>query len=340
MIKNLKNKVFNTYQNGKRLVAPLVGFPGVNLVESSIKLAQQNSKEHFKVIKANYDRFHPDAIFPLMDLSVEVNALGKEFLFPENDSATIVKNNFNIEQFKKLKNIEIEFDSRLLSYVETVWKMTKELPEVTMKGAYITGPYTIAGLLLGTDEAAISTISNQEILFKICDMAEEIIYKYINLLIETGVQLICILEPSAVMLSPGQFENFSSNYVKRIISKYYSSEIDFIYHVCGNSTHLIKKMCNTGVDALSLDSKDVGVNLLEIAKTIPEEIILIGNINPVGKLYNGNNFEVENEVLTLLEEMNYIPNFILSTGCDLPLATPISNIESFMNVGKKYIIKN
>lgn len=337
--KKLKNSVFKAYKNKNRLVAPLVGFPGVKLVNSSIKLAQQNIREHFKVVKANYNQFQPDVIFPLMDLSVEVNALGREFLFPENDSATIIKKVFFEEELKKIENINIEHDSRLLSYVETVGLMTRQLPNETLKAAYVTGPYTIAGLLMGADEAALSTITNAEMLHNVCKLAESILIKYVNLLTEAGAQVICFLEPSAVMLSPNHFEIFSANYVKKIIklSKFYG---DFVYHICGNTNHLIDNMIKSGVDALSLDSNVVGINLCNIAKYIPEDIILVGNINPTGKILNGNSYEIENEIYSLLKNMDEIPNFVLSTGCDLPLETPIKNIETFMDVGKNYKVRN
>ena len=39
------------YKSEKRLVVPLLGFPGLNLTGSTIKLAQQNYGEHFKVLK-------------------------------------------------------------------------------------------------------------------------------------------------------------------------------------------------------------------------------------------------------------------------------------------------
>ena len=38
------------YEEGKRIVAPLMGFPGVELTGSNIKLAQQNFGEHFKSV--------------------------------------------------------------------------------------------------------------------------------------------------------------------------------------------------------------------------------------------------------------------------------------------------
>ena len=56
---------------GRRLVAPLVGFPGLNMTGCTVKLAQQNYGEHYKVVKLLAQTFQPDVIFPLVDLSVE-----------------------------------------------------------------------------------------------------------------------------------------------------------------------------------------------------------------------------------------------------------------------------
>lgn len=44
--KSLIEIVKDKYKEGKRLVAPLLGFPGVELIGSNIKIAQQNYGEH------------------------------------------------------------------------------------------------------------------------------------------------------------------------------------------------------------------------------------------------------------------------------------------------------
>ena len=67
--------VRKAYNEKRRLVVPLIGFPGLNITGCTIKLAQQNFGEHFKALKAIAETFKPDLIFPLMDLSVEANAL-------------------------------------------------------------------------------------------------------------------------------------------------------------------------------------------------------------------------------------------------------------------------
>jgi len=134
-------------QKKQRLVAPLLGFPGLKITNSTIKLAQQNYGEHFHVLKSIAENFHPDLIFPLMDLSVEANALGRYTLFPVEEPATVIKKEFTPVDLERIEKINISFDTRVYGYVETV-RLMKELPQDILHGAYVTGPYTLAGLLM------------------------------------------------------------------------------------------------------------------------------------------------------------------------------------------------
>ncbi|HQT92742.1 MAG TPA: uroporphyrinogen decarboxylase family protein, partial [Candidatus Kryptobacter bacterium] len=138
---------------------PLVGFPGLNLTGCSVKLAQQNYGEHFRVLKAVADTFHPDAIFPLMDLSVEANAIGRYTVFPKEESATVVRDEFMLDDLIAAERVNISFDARLLGYVETMKLMSIGLPSTILRGAYVTGPYTLTALLMGAEDAATATVT-------------------------------------------------------------------------------------------------------------------------------------------------------------------------------------
>jgi uroporphyrinogen decarboxylase len=273
-----------------------------------------------------------------MDLSVEANALGRLTLFPKEETATVVKDNFSPEDLTDAEKINISSDTRLLGYVETLRLMSSGLPPTIMRGAYVTGPYTLAALLMGADEAALATISGPETLHGVCQLASNKIRDYVQLLIAAKAQLICILEPSAVMLGPEQFSQFSVRYVRQIIECCVQAGVITVYHICGNSMHLVDKMSESGVDALSLDSPEAGVDIPAVAKRVSADVVLIGNINPTGSLLNGRPADVENDVLRLLKSMDPYPNFVLSTGCDLPQEVPLENIEAFMRAGRRYKI--
>lgn len=333
---NLAELAHEAYKYGKRLVAPLMGFPGVRLSGSSIKLAQQNYGEHFKAIKELALLFKPDVIFPLMDLSVEANANGRYTVFPVDDSATVPKDVFDIGELEKFREINFSFDGRIQGYVETVKHMSIGLPREILIGAYVTGPYTLSALIMGADEAAMSTIMNPEALRKVCDYSTERIQEYIRLLMCAGAHVIFLLEPTAMMLGPDQFEEFSASYVRHLVNSFKYSGVNMIYHTCGNTMHVVRQMVGSGVTGLSLDSREMGVDLPGVAGVVPQDVMIIGNINPTSTMSSGTPGQVEKEVIDLLEAMDPYPNFILSTGCDLPFETPVENISAFMRTGRSY----
>jgi len=324
------------WREGRRLVAPLMGFPGLNMTGCTVKLAQQNYGEHYKVVKLLTETFQPDMVFPLMDLSVEANALGRHTVFPRDESATVVREPFSASDLAAGAHINISFDTRLLGYVETLKLMSIGLSPTVLRGAYVTGPYSLAALIMGADEAAMATILHPEELADVCRFTTAKILEYTRWLIAAGAQVICILEPSAVMLGPDQFEQFSASYVRHINNSCKYTGAATVYHTCGNTMHLVSKMVEAGVDAVSLDSPDAGVDLPTVAQTLPADVMLIGNINPTGALLRGRPADVEAEVTQLLQRMAPFPNFVLSTGCDLPQETPLENIHAFMRVGRRY----
>jgi uroporphyrinogen decarboxylase len=335
-----KKRIFyrtkEAFKQKKRLIAPLMGFPGVELIGTNIKLAQQNYGLHYKAIKALADTFVPDIVFTLMDLSVEANALGMYTLFPREEPAAVPKSKFDIEEVKKLRKINISFDTRVNGYIETMKLMSVGLPEENLKGSYVTGPYTLASLIMGAIEAIKATKWQPDSLHKLCDLTTEKIQEYINLLISVGAEIICILEPSASMLGPNQFREFSIPYIKHIIKSCKYSEIDIIYHGCGDTMHLIDEIATSGVNGISLDSKEAGIDLLEVAKKVPENVVIMGNVNPTKTMLYGTTEDVQEEVMQIMDNMKGYPNFILSTGCDLPQETPRKNIEIFMRTAREY----
>ncbi len=338
MAKTLLVKTEEAFRDGRRLVAPLMGFPGLRMVDSTIKLAQQNFGEHYKVLRSLVSRFRPDMIFPIMDLSVEANALGMYTVFPRHDTPTVLRDGFRMDDLEGHRQINITCDTRLQGYVETVRLMRLSFPEEVMKGAYVTGPYTLASLIMGADEAAVTALLEPDKLSEMCEFTMERTQEYARLLTGAGAQAICILEPTAVMLGPDEFERFSASFIRDIVNSYKYTGVSVIYHTCGNTMHLIDLMADSLVDAISLDSAKVGVDLPEVARRVGDRTIIIGNIDPTGAILTGTPAEVRDEVEALLRSMDFCPNFILSTGCDLPQEVPFENIGAFMEAGRNYRI--
>jgi len=325
------------YSEKRRLIAPLAGFPGCNLTGFPIKVAQQNHRVHYTCIKALVEELQPDIAFMLMDLSVEANALGLPVRFP-TDAASAVEEHpvENLEQLDKYRRIDILRDSKIQSYANTIEMMRIGLPENIMVAAYVVGPLTLAGLLRSVEQIAMDSVLEPDLLNGLCQFSTQIIQKYTAALINAGADIICILEPSAMMLGPEQFRRFSGDYVRRIMDSYKYEKVETVYHVCGNTMHIIKEMASTGVAALSLDSPDNGIDIQKAAEMVPYDVVVMGNVSPTSVMTDGSVESVKKATTELLEKMRPYPNFILSTGCDIPQDAPLENMKAFMQAGREF----
>ncbi len=308
-------------------VVPLMGFPGTQLNHSTLKQNVFNWGVQFWTLFELVRRYQPDGAFTFMDLSVEANALGLPVIYPLNESPSVeypvVRSEEDLLGFYHL---DILRDGRVRVFVETMHLMSQYLN--VLRGGYVIGPFTLAGLMMGATDTALATIERPELLHRTLTFASHVIGRYANALTEAGADMIAILEPTSVMLSPNQFWEFSGQYVQRIIDQF---EAMPILHICGDTTHLLQRMVDTGAQGLSLDAP---VDLPAAARRLPSDVVLIGNISPTEIMAAATPAQVYRETRALVEAMAPYPNFVLSTGCDLPPETPLANIQAFMEAGK------
>jgi uroporphyrinogen decarboxylase len=77
------------------------------------------------------------------------------------------------------------------------------------------------------------------------------------------------------------------------------------------------------------------MNFKKLKKIIPKEIALIGNLDPVKIFLQSTPNEVAESTRSLKESMKDTENFILSSGCDILINTPLENIEAFMKAARE-----
>jgi uroporphyrinogen decarboxylase len=313
-------------QSPRRLVMPLMGFPGIQLTHSTIWQNIFNGELQSRTIRALVDRFEPDGAFFIMDLAVEAGAIGLPVTFSLNESPTVsahpVRDVSDLAQFRVLDPLH---DGRMRAYLDAMRRL-QDWDGLT--GAYVTGPFTLAGLMIGATEIAMATLDKPDLVHVAAEFALEVVIPYARALMDAGADLICILEPTAMFLSPTAFRTFSGAYVSRLID---ALETMTLLHICGDTAHLVDAMCETGADGLSLDAP---MDFPATAERMPGEVVLVGNVDPVEVMAQGTPASVRASVEGLLSRMAPYPNFMLSTGCDLPPETPLANIQAFMDAGR------
>ncbi len=317
------------YEQGRRPIVPLMGYPGLQLTKTTIKQNQFNHIVQFQSLSRLYDRFQPDSMFFMMDLSVEASALGLAVRFPLEETPSVedhpVKTHEDLRGFRK---IDILGDGRVSVFIETLHHMRSAFP--CPVGAYVIGPLTLAGLLIGANELAIKSLIEPELFRETVEFSYQVVMRYTQALRDAGADMIMVLEPTAVIFGPDQFRQNLTSLYREMVGIF--DDIEVILHVCGDSTHLLKVMADTGVAGLSLDSM---VDLKKAAEIVGPQVMLIGNLSPI-EMLTANPNEVYIQTMEILEKTKSHPPFVLSTGCDLPQDVPLENIDAFIKAGKDW----
>ena len=98
-----------------------------------------------------------------------------------------------------------------------------------------------------------------------------------------------------------------------------------VLHNCGNTGHCTDAMVQSGAAGLHFGNR---ADMVEALKACPSDRHVMGNLDPVSIIQQATPDKVYSEALALLEATAEYPNFILSTGCDVPPHVPFANIEA------------
>lgn len=312
---------------GRIPLIPLMGAPGIALTQTTLKENLTDAETQFRTLFALLERFHPDGIFLFMDLTVEAEALGLKIRFPEHEPPSVREH--PVKNFSSLHSLQSSWHGiggRMPVFIKTMEKLSRVSDAIN--GCYVIGPLTLAGELMGVRDLALASMENEPFVLQMLEFTTGAVTEYACAFINAGADIVAVLEPTAVMFSPVQFEVYCAKYFKQIQD---SLDRRCILHVCGNTTHLLPRMVQTDAFGLSLDSM---VDFETISQKIPSEMYLIGNINPVAIFLQGTVQDMKEEVCTLCNKIKNKSRFILSSGCDLPVGIPLGNIEAFFEIGR------
>lgn len=313
-----------------RPVVPLVGYPGIAATGGTARGALRGGDEHVESLLFLEDRYHPPCLFHLMDLTVEAEALGLPARFDDSGPPSITRHPVDtIEALSSLSVPDPRSDGRLPLFLDVVARVGIEAGG--MMGAYCVGPFTLAAELCGAEELAVRTITDTGFVEVLMSFTTLVCQVYSRALASVGARVVAILEPTAVILSPASFEKHCLSALRSVAAAVRDGGGFPVLHICGDTTALLPGMAATGFDGLSLDTPVEPGDALE---AVPGDVVVLGNVDPVGVMLEGTPADVTDAAGSLLERFGSRPNFVLGTGCDLPMDTPLENIDALMSLAR------
>lgn len=309
----------------KELTLPFLIKPCTQILNCSVNDLIHNSSLQAQGMYEISKRYPMSASLGIMDLSVEAEEFGAEVKY-YNDEVPIIDSPMiaNIEEVEKLIVPKVG-TKRTKVYIEGI-KKAKELIIDRPIFSNVTGPFTVCSLLIGLNINSINGES-EKFIHIILNKVTEFLINYVLAFKEAGVDGVVISEPFAGFLSLKLCDEFSSKYVKKIKEAVDDENFIFIYHNCGNVIPILDSIISIGADIYHFGN---AIDIHEVLKKVGSDIVVMGNIDPI--LFKcGTKKSITNEVNRLFNENANYPNYIISSGCDIPATSKNENIQSYFD---------
>lgn len=312
---------------------PVLSFPCIQLLGIDVQQLISSSDYQAKGMKAVADRTDAAASVSMMDLSLEAEAFGSTIrVSPDEVPAVIGHIVENQEQADALKVPEVGA-GRTAIYVEAIKKACGLITDRPVFAGVI-GPFSLAGRLLDVSEAMIYCYDDPDMVHTVLTKATDFLIKYIRAYKEVGANGVVVAEPLAGLLSPALNDEFSVPYMKRIVDELQDDDFLIIYHNCGGGTiRMIDGILSIGAGAYHFGN---AIDMTEMIKHIPDDTVVMGNIDPAGEFRNGTPESIRKATMDLLAACREHKNFVISSGCDIPPLSSWDNIDAFFAAAKEY----
>lgn len=307
---------------------PFVGCHAASLIGVNAEDFFKSSENIVKGVLKAHELYRPDGLPALFDLQVEAEAMGCDLKYAETNPPSVATH--PLEMGKKLEDLKIpdENDGRFPIVLEATKKICEEIGNEIAIYGLITGPFTLALHLLGT-EIFYQMIDEPEETHKLMKLCQDVCINTSRMYIDAGVDIIAVVDPMTSQISPDNFAEFVSPYAAAVFDYVKSKGKASSFFVCGNAKNNIEEMCKCKPDNISIDENIP----LEYVKEVCQKygVSVGGNIKLTVTMLFGTPVDNIKDAENCMA-IGGKKGFILSPGCDMPFATPIENAKAVTSV--------
>lgn len=309
----------------KRIAIPIMTHPGIEAIGKNVVDAVTDGEVHYQAIKNVTETYDTTACTVIMDLTVEAEAFGCAISMPEHEVPSVTGRLVCDEESVNRLQVPSLSAGRMPEYLKANCLAVENIKDKAVLSGCI-GPFSLAGRLYDMSEIMVGIYIEPDVIKTLLDKCTEYITLYCKELKAIGATGVIMAEPAAGLLSNEDCLEYSTVYVKQIVEAVQDDNFTVVLHNCGNKGHCTQAMIDSGAAALHFGN---AVNMVETLEQCPSNLVVMGNIDPVGILKQATPEEVYRITADLLAKTAQYRNFVISSGCDMPPFVPDVNIKAF-----------
>ena len=312
---------------------PILSFPAVQLMGISVRDLIADSEAQARGMQLVAQRTDSAASVSLMDLSVEAECFGSAIRVSDDEVPTVLGSIVSSEEEAEALEVPPVGAARTGLYIKAIEKAVQLITDRPVFAGVI-GPFSLAARLMDVTESMIYCYDEPDMVHTLLQKATRFLVEYCKAYKEAGANGVVIAEPVAGLLSPALSAEFSSPYVKQIVDAIQDDSFLVIYHNCGNAAMaMIDSILDTGAAAYHFGN---AINMAQMMTHIPAHTVAMGNVDPAGEFRNGTPESIRKATWKVMNDCCKYPNFVISSGCDIPPLSRWENIDAFFDAVRDF----
>ena len=302
---------------------PFVGVHGGKLLGMPAEKYLKDSDHIVEGVSRALELYHPDGIPVVFDLQIEAEVLGCSLKWSDDNPPAVVSH--PLQEGVKLEELEVPCSckGRIPVVMDAARQLRDKYPDVALYGL-ITGPFTLGLHLMGTD-IFMKFFEDPEQVQRLMEFTTRVAKMMASNYLEAGCDVIAMVDPMTSQIDPMSFEQFVMPYATEIFDHIREEQGLSSFFVCGNAQQNIEVMCRCRPDNVSIDENIPLDYVRDIA--LDHQVSFGGNMRLTVVLLMGSEEDSQHEALHCMDTAGN-QGFILAPGCDLPMDTPVENIQA------------
>lgn len=320
-------KAFNRQAVDRIPWVPFVGCHAGALLDVPADEYLKSDKLIVEGISKAIELYQPDGIPVAFDLQIEAETLGCDLAWAKENPPAVVQHPLisgaTLEELK----VPGPNDGRIGLTLKATKALRTKYPDIALYGL-ITGPFTLALHLLGTD-IFMKMFDDTEYVHKLLDFCKDVCITMSRYYIDAGCNVVALVDPMTSQIGPDQFTEFVTPYVTEIFEFIREKEALSSFFVCGHAQQNISVMAECKCDNISID-ENIPLDYVR-AESKKHNISFGGNLQLTSILLLGKPIDAQKNALACME-IGGDTGFILAPGCDLPYAVPPENLTAITEI--------
>ena len=266
-------------------------------------------------------------------------AVGAKVIYREDEPAIVDEEQPVLKDLRDVYDMPIPdpaSSGRLNEWLEATRTLSEAIGDhVFIMGRADQGPFSIACLLRGTTQFMMDLLTeDKQLIDDVLEYCRKISAVFAKAQKDAGAHVTSIGDAFAGpnLISPDMYRQFALIPEQKLAKEVQDYGIPFSIHICGNTNGIIQDMGTTGAKILEVDWM---LDIKEARRLVPEDTVLMGNIDPSSPLVIGTPSDVDAAVKRLIEATKG-RRHIISSGCAMGRNTPPENFKAFIEAAHRY----